>query len=131
MPDMLEVGLAWLDDQRSSHMAQTVEYHRGYETISISATLGSTQFEVADEFGVTVEAKEVDFLVTAADLILNGAVAEPEVADRIMWTRTSDGAKFTYEVLAIIGGGQSFRYADSHGTTLRIHTKLVDRVNLV
>lgn len=131
MPDMLASGLAWLNEQRGEHMTQTVEYRRGYETISIKATLGSTSFEVADELGVTVEAKEVDFLVTAADLILDGAVTEPEIADRIEWTRTSDGTKFTFEVLAIVGGGEPFRYTDSYGITLRIHTKLVKRVNLV
>jgi hypothetical protein len=33
MPDMLETGLAWLDDQRHAHMTRTVTFVRGIDLL--------------------------------------------------------------------------------------------------
>jgi len=50
--DMLEQGAAWLDGMRTKHASRTVTYIRGTDAVELSATLGQTTYEIADEYGV-------------------------------------------------------------------------------
>ena len=52
MADLLEQGAAFLDDQRHKHMSRAVVYQRGAESKEVSATIGRTEFEQADEAGL-------------------------------------------------------------------------------
>lgn len=120
MPDLLEQGAAWLEEQRHTHMTRTVVYERGADSAELSATIGRSEFEQADEHGVIHRTESRDFLVRAADLVLAGAAALPKAGDRI---READGERtFVYEVMAP-GGEPPFRYSDPYRRTLRIHTK--------
>lgn len=124
MADLLQKGLAWLDDQRHAHMTQTVLYVRDGEnasyTVELLATIGRTEFEQADEFGIVHKLQSRDFLIRAADLVLNSALTLPKAGDRI---RETVGAQtFVYEVMAP-GGEPPWRYSDPYRQTLRIHTK--------
>jgi hypothetical protein len=122
MPDVLEKGLAWLDDQRHAHMTRTVVYQRGADAAEISATIGRTEFEQVDERGVVQRLQSRDFLVRAADLVLAGAPTLPKAGDRI---RETVGAQtFVYEVMAP-GNEPPWRYSDPYRKALRIHTKHV------
>lgn len=122
MTDVLELGSAWLEDQRNHHMTRMVTYQRGNDAADIAATVGRTEFEQADEFGVIHRIESRDCLVLAVDLVLGGVQTLPKSGDRI---RETDGAKiFVYEVMAP-GNEPPFRYSDPYRRTLRIHTKHV------
>lgn len=122
MADLLEQGATWLDDQRHQHMTQTVTYTRGADSVAIAATVGRTEFEQADEFGVIHRIESRDYLVRASDLVLGGGQALPQAGDQI---RETDGAtSYVYEVMAP-GSEPAFRYSDPYRKTLRVHTKHV------
>ena len=122
MADLLEQGLAWLDGMRVKHASRTVAYSRGAESVEVSATLGETTYEVADEFGTTVQAKATDFLVSAAELVLAGEKVLPEPGDQVRVTVGDE--VHVFEVMDL-GGAGHWRPSDPHGHTLRIHAKLV------
>lgn len=122
MTDLLERGAAWLDDQRKRHLARKVAYLRGADQVEVDATIGRTEFEQADEYGVIHRTESRDYLVSAADLVLGGVVELPKAGDRI---RETDGEQLLiYEVLAP-GGEPPWRWSDRHRRMLRIHTKYV------
>ena len=123
MADLLQQGVSWLDDMRIKHMSRTATYSRGAESAELSATLGSTTYEVIDESGATVEAKATDFLVSAAQLVLGGQKTLPEPGDRIRVALGSEVALF--EVMDL-GAAGHYRPCDPFGKTLRIHAKLVE-----
>ena len=122
MADMLEQGAAWLDGMRTKHASRTVTYVRGTDAVELSATLGQTTYEIADEYGATVEAKAADFLVSAANLVLGGTKALPEPGDQI---RVTAGDQLQVFEVMDLGGAGHWRPSDPYGHTLRIHTKLV------
>ena len=120
MTDLLEQGAAWLEDQRHQHMTRTVYYERGIESIGLAATIGRTEFEQVDEYGIVHKIESRDFLVRTADLAFGGKPILPQTGDRI---RESRGMQvFVYEVMAP-GAEPPFRYSDLYRKTLRIHTK--------
>jgi len=135
--DFLQRGTAWLDRQRTKHLSQPVVYQRGGESIGIAATLGATTVEVTDDTGATVRSPQMDFIVSAAALVLGGVVAVPRIGDRIHVTSVlgDDGAPggdapaapvktLVYEVLSL-PDGRHYRPCDPGGRMLRIHAKLV------
>jgi hypothetical protein len=122
MPDLLETGSAFLDDQRHQHMTRTVTYQRGADSVELAATIGRTEFEQADDYGVVHKIESRDFLVRTADLVLASEQTLPKAGDRI---RETEGSQtFVYEVMAP-GTEPPFRYSDPYRKTLRIHTKQV------
>jgi hypothetical protein len=121
--DLLAKGAAWLEDQRTRHLTRTVTYLRAGETVDVAATIGRTEFEQADEYGVIHRTQSRDYLIAAAALVLGGKQDLPRPGDRI---RETDGDQiFIYEVMAP-GGEPPWRYSDVYRRTLRIHTKHVD-----
>ena len=120
--DFLESAVSWLDGVRSVSMAQSVVYHRGAESVSLSATMGGATFEVADEYGVAVRTRGVDFIVSVADLVLGSVRVTPQSGDRIRFVRGTD--TLVYEVLDLAGGGH-YQQAEGFDTVLRIHAKRV------
>ncbi|MEZ6233415.1 MAG: hypothetical protein R3B68_04425 [Phycisphaerales bacterium] len=122
MADLLEQGASWLDDQRHAHMARTVVYERGAAQVELSATIGRTEFEQADEAGLIHRIESRDFLVRAADLDLGDGPTLPKAGDRV---RETVGSRvFVYEVNAP-GGQPPWRFSDPYRKALRIHTKLI------
>jgi hypothetical protein len=120
--NLLERGSAWLEDQRNRHMTRMVTYQRGGDSVDVAATIGRTEFEQADDFGVIHKIESRDYMVLTTDLVLAGVQTLPKAGDRI---RETDGAKtFVYEVMAP-GNEPPFRYSDPYRKTLRIHTKHV------
>lgn len=118
MADLLQSGIEWLDVQRKASLSRLVTYERGGDSVELAATLGTSEEEVYDQSGTSMRAKRNDFLVTAADLILDGVLTTPIPGDRII-----HGTK-TYEVMALSDGRH---YVALPGdVTLRIHAKLVD-----
>jgi len=105
----------WLTDQLKEYAGVTITYSRGASSVSLTATIGSTEFESDDSAGVYVRFRSIDFLVKASDLIISEAVITPARNDTI----TYDGD--TYEVLP--PGGQQVYQPTPHVKQLRIHTK--------
>lgn len=123
MSDLLDRGLAWLAGKRHDHMTREVEYQRGSDIITISATRGRSRFEQADESGMSMESKSVDWIVRASDLVFVGRVVEPERGHKVHWTDAA-GNRHTYELLSD-NGLPVFSYADGSRRTIRVHTKHV------
>jgi hypothetical protein len=123
MADLLERASAWLDDQRTRHASRVVTNVRGSRTFDVSATIGRTTFEVDDGYGVLVQHESRDFLILAADLVLDGQAILPQRGDRIQEVQGS--STFVYEVTAP-GNGPCWRYSDPYRKTLRIHSKQVE-----
>ena len=123
MVDLLQKGSDWLEEKRTQHASRVISYVRGAQSVDLSATIGKTTFEVDDGYGVLVRHESRDFLVLAADMILNGASVLPRRGDRV---RETQGQQvFVYEVTAP-GKGPCWRYSDPYRKTLRVHTKQVD-----
>lgn len=123
MPDILQRASDWLEDQRTKFATREVTYLRGDSSVAVPATVGRTVFEIAGEYGVVEKSESRDYLLLAADLVLNGQVTLPQRGDRI---RESAGLTvFVYEVMAP-GQEPAWRYSDPYRKTLRIHTKQID-----
>lgn len=122
MADLLNTGLKWLEEQRHEHLTREVTYERGAESVTLLATVGRTEFEQLDEFGVVHRAQARDFLVRAQDLVINAATALPQAGDRIR--ETDSGVAYVHEVMSP-AGQPPWAYSDAFRRTLRIHTKLI------
>jgi len=100
-----------------------VTYQRGEDAVEVHAAIGRTVFEIDDGFGLIEKVESRDYLVPAAELVLEGSQVLPERGDRIR--ETQDSKVFVYEVMAP-GKEPHFRFSDAYRRTLRIHTKHVD-----
>jgi hypothetical protein len=122
MSDLLQQASNWLEDQRTRHAASTSQYVRGSRSVDLLATVGKTTFDVDDGYGVLVRYESRDFLILAADLVLDGLPLIPQRGDRIQ--ETQGGTTFIYEVTAP-GKEPCWRYSDPYRKTLRIHSKQI------
>ena len=96
---------------------------RGSQSVDLLATAGKTAFEVDDGYGVLVRYESRDFLILAADLVLDAMPALPQRGDRIR--ETQGGTTFVYEVTAP-GKEPCWRFSDAWRKTLRVHSKQID-----
>ena len=115
MSDLLGNAMRWLEAQRRKYLTVPVIYRRG-EYLEPPATIGRTVFKVSDDYGRFQYIESRDYLITAADLVLDGVITLPEKGDEIV----ENGQ--IYEVLAP-NGEPEWRYSDSSRQCLRIHTK--------
>ena len=123
MPNLLEVGSQWLAGKLKEFASKSVLYRRGSQEVPVSATVGRTLLKLQDGFGgVRMEWTDRDFLIAAADLVLNGTRVLPERGDQIRETLGS--RTFVYEVMAP-GQEPPWRWSDEFRVLLRIHTKQV------
>lgn len=121
--DMLAWGSNWLEEERDEHLTRTVVYVRGEDSVSIAATFGRVAYRVEGNYGILERHEVRDYLVLAADLVLDGAEVLPQPGDRIR--ETVGDTVHVYEVMPI-GGEPCWRYSDDFRQTLRIHSKHVD-----
>jgi hypothetical protein len=122
--DLLDRASAWLDGMRVKHASRLVLYQRGASSVSIAVGIGRTTFQVDNGTGVIETFESRDFLILAADLVLDGLAALPKAGDRIRETGGDDSTSYIYEVLAP-GTEPAWRYSDPYRRTLRIHTKQI------
>jgi len=111
MADLLRQGSQWLEQMRTAHCSSPVEYRRPPDAVTVSATYGKTDVELADESGLTINAHVWDFLILGDELGF-----DPEPGDVIV----ADGRR--YEVMNL-GGEGCWRWSDPYRQTYRIHTK--------
>lgn len=105
------------------HVSQQITLKRGASTTpDVTATVGNTRAEVMDQQGVTVQARERDYLIDVADYVIGSVAVEPAEGDEI---RETDGATtHVYEVRPL-GAEPAWRWSDPYRQTYRIHTKYV------
>jgi hypothetical protein len=116
MGNMLNTGMGWLAQQRSTHCASSISYIHNGTGNTVLATRGRTSAEVDDGDGMAVEIHIWDFLINRDDLGFDPYVG---------LCFTDNGSK--YEVVPITGEGP-WRWSASRGNTMRIHTKYIGGV---
>jgi hypothetical protein len=100
----------------------SVTYRHGDRELTLVAVRGKTVFRLDTGSGFAERIVRPDYLVKAADLVVDGQRFSPERGDRIAETR--GGRQETYEVMAP-GGEPEYCEMDPCGCMLRIHTALV------
>jgi len=123
MSDLLQQGSNFLEDQRHKYMSRQVRYTRGVESILLNATIGRTVFEEQDQFGTIQRTESRDYLIRTDDLILFGEKSEPTVGDIVI--ESVNSVLFTYQVMSF-ASEPPFRFSDPERKTLRVHTKLIN-----
>jgi hypothetical protein len=122
--NLLKRGTNWLERMRGLHMTLPVRYCRGEQAVEVPATVGRTVFQIARDGGPFERIESRDYLVTAAELVLQGNPILPSRGDII---RETDGdSVYIYEVMAP-GSEPAWRWSDDYRKTLRIHTKYMGR----
>lgn len=119
MTDLLQSAAIWLAGKRKAHAGQPVTYQRGDLSVALTATVGRTEWESASADGTVVRFKTRDWIVTAADLAVDGVLLVPAHGDRIVM---ADGVR--YEVSAPAGQAV-WQWSDEFDVSRRIHTKCV------
>lgn len=125
MGDMLARGATWLERTRARHAAQEVYFLRGGSALRVRATRGRSLFEVDDGSGALVRVETADFLILAAELLVDGLAAEPKAGDRIVTGELDDGEAF--EVRPPAAGQPAWRWSDVFRLTYRVHARYVGR----
>lgn len=116
MADMLAAGAAWMAGQLKSAAGTTVVYVRGNQSVEVTATIGASAFEAANQSGVVERWESRDYLVATDDL----PFGDPAHGDKIV--ETINGGSVTYEV-ASPRGVPLWHYGDSFRLIVRVHTK--------
>lgn len=119
MPDMLATGAAWMAGQLKSSAGANVIYVRGQEAGEVTATIGASAFEAANQSGVIERWESRDYLIATADL----PFGDPAHGDKIV--ETVNGESVTYEV-ATPRGVPAWHYGDGFRVIVRVHTKQSD-----
>ena len=119
MYDLLADAESWLADVHKASVSQDVVYQRGSSSVSLKATAGSTDSMQTDQGGVLVGYTSRNWLIQAADLVLDGRTVVPEVGDTIV-----HGGR-VFRVTTDNSGEKPFRDSGSNGVTWRIYTKVV------
>lgn len=123
MADLTATGLEWLAGQADRHLGRTVTYRRGADEVSVTASVGRTEFDSIGDDGIVVQSESRDYRIAAEDLVLGGFTVLPQRRDRII--ETVGGKTITCEVMSLIGGEEPWRYHDRERGILRIHTRIV------
>ena len=138
MPDdLFSRGMAWLVNKQRRHCSRPVVYERvdpdggPPRLIPVPAVLGQHGASAeASVQPIRIDSDDIDFLIAAADLVLDGQPVEPRVDDRIRME--ANGRVRVYEVLPrgndprYRGGNTPWRWSDPQQTIRRIRGKLVD-----
>jgi hypothetical protein len=102
--------------------AATITYRRGANSVSASASVGESVYQVQTAEGVVVEHESRDFMIAVAVLILDGSNVTPREGDEI--EQVIDGSTVTFEV-GSEASGQAFEFSDPNQTEFRVHTKRI------
>lgn len=119
---MLTAGLSWLTGRLRAHVSQPVTYVRGNDAIEARATLGRKLLKLDDGGGGTrLEWTDMDFMIPASDLEINGSPIVPQRGDLVYLS--AGGELQGYEVHPYGGTEPCWRWCDPKQSMLRIHTK--------
>ena len=118
MVDLIKEGVDWFRDKLKANAGQSITYTRGPNSATLTATIGETEYEKEDAHGVIIRFESRDFLIDAADLILDSVTVNPQDGDKITY-----GGE-TYEALSL-DGGRPYEPTDPYETQWRVHTKQI------
>lgn len=122
---MLSEANDWLNEQLKQHISRQVVYRRADQSVTVTATIGSTLLKLGDDFGgVRIERTDRDYLIAAADLVLDGQPVAPQPGDTIEDGNDPGGQTLVYEVRAP-EGEPPWRWSDHYRNLLRIHAKWI------
>ncbi len=122
MTNILQDGVTWIGARLKAHAGVTISYSRGIGSVSITATAAMHQYEVVDQDGLPTQFLSRDYLVQAADLVIDATTIAPRIGDRI--SETIGSVVNVFEVMPI-PGKKECEPEDPDGVLLRIHTKKV------
>ena len=122
MPNLLEKSRDWLNQKMKSTTVggRSIHYQRGESIAPMSARFCRIDTTIDESSGVDVRAADQDWLIDAADLVIDGSPTSPLPGDRIIDGDLGDGK--VYEV-AKISGMDAWRWSDPYQKTYHIHTK--------
>lgn len=116
---MLADGASWLTSQLKAAAGRTVTYRRGVDEAEVTATVGSSRFEQANQSGVLEQWESRDFMITTADL----PYGDPQRGDRIV--EDQGGELVEYECSSPRGVPE-WHYGDAFRSIVRVHTTQID-----
>lgn len=127
MTDAFARGATWLRSKLRTHAARAITITdrelNPAVSITLPATPGRTQFEESTTEGAILATESRDWIVTASEL--QDLFGDPARL-RSGWivTDSLDGSRYEIRSPA---GGRPWRWSDTANTTIRIHTKALDR----
>lgn len=107
---------------QQSLAGRTIIYTRGSASVTLTAVPTRTTREVDIGDGILGYIEFHDYLIEAADLVLNSSTVLPQPGDQV--TDTINGTTQTLEAMPI-GDEPCYRFSDCDRTLLRVHTKQV------
>lgn len=117
--NMLEVGASYLADAFTAHASIPVTYRRGLASSPLTGTPGNKLLKAADGLGGgRLMKSDLDLVIPAAGLVLDGAATEPRPGDRVEVLRGAE--RHTYEVRPPFEGEPAWQYLPG-GTLIRLH----------
>lgn len=116
---MLASGASWLAGQLKTAAGSTVVYVRGNHAVEVTATIGSSAFEAANQSGVVERWESRDFLIATSDLPFGDPVQGDKIVEEI------NGVSVTYAV-STPRGVPPWHYADGFRLIVRVHTTQSD-----
>ena len=119
---MFHRGLQYLTQALREHASIAIVYRRRESSVELRAVVGRTDWAAEETEGPVIAWEGRDYLIEAADLVLDGEVTTPKRGDLIEEVR--DEATLTYAVLAP-PGADVWRYSDPQRVRIRVHTKQV------
>ena len=117
--NMLASGASWLAAQLKTAAGSTVVYVRGSHAVEVTATIGSSAFESANQSGVVERWESRDFLIATSDLPFGDPVQGDKIVEQI------NGVSVTYAV-STPRGVPPWHYADGFRLIVRVHTTQSD-----
>lgn len=100
----------------TSDFATTITYQRGGATLTLTALVGVSEFEVVESFGIT-RMESRDYMIEPSELDFGHGVTLPQRGDVI----TEGANKY---IVSAPAGAPVFVYADENRTLLSVHTTM-------
>jgi hypothetical protein len=95
-----------------------ITYRRGANSVPVTAVRGQSNIEIAQADGRVIQFTSSDWMIEAANLVINGTAVEPARGDTI--EHMVGATTSTYEVL-----DPPFKPMDAGATAYRVYTKRI------
>jgi hypothetical protein len=122
MSNRQRTAMTRLAARLKSRSGESLVYRRGGNSVNLTGTVGENEHEDSSVEMVIHLIKSVDFIITAADLVIDSELTTPQKGDLI------EGDGDVYEVLPHGEQKQTWRYSGPFKTVIRIHTKKIGTV---
>jgi hypothetical protein len=117
--DLLAAGASWLAGQLKTAAGRDVTYRRNGNEVTVTATIGRSQFESQNQSGVIENWESRDYLLPLGDL----PFGEPLRGDVLVEAIGDDVLEFE---VAAPRGVPVFHFGDAYRAIVRVHTKAIE-----